>query len=229
MSSIQATELDNYQSAAPLHSASVILSIATAQVKKGGPPDGSIGLYMVALLQQRHVTCSRHLDLSAAGGGLVTGIAFTHAPGLTAAQFEGVVEWMRHSLVARNGSIRRYARPQRLHWRLYVGIKEVNERITGDYPNMLSEGSNTALLYDMSKVAVELDDVRHTSRICLKIDIGVGGVMGLGPLEDSCSVLLTHDGRPNEMHPSGWPVGGDDRWAPHGTPLSNTRSRIWAA
>ena len=200
---IHATELDDYHSVAPLHSASVLLptlfaasEIADTTVSgasfllaaiigfETGPRVGN-AIYGSQLLSRgwhsgpvfgspaSAAASSKLFSLSAADTESAVGIACTQADGLMSAQYEGMIMRVQHAFAARNGLFGAL-----LARTGYVGIKKVFERPYGGFLAMFSAGNGQVPQWKIHEVTSELGRVWHTERIRVKMYACVGGCHG---------------------------------------------------
>ena len=200
---IQATELDDYHSGAPLHSASVLLPallaisdlsstpvsganflLAAIAGFETGPRIGA-AIYGSQLLSRgwhsgpvfgspaSALASSKLLSLSPADTESAVGIACTQAGGLMSAQYEGMIKRVQHAFASRNGLFGAL-----LASTGYVGIKKVFERPYGGFLAMFSAGNGQSPQWKIHEVVSGLSKLWHTQRIRVKMHACVGGCHG---------------------------------------------------
>jgi aconitate decarboxylase len=208
---IQACELDDYHSVAPLHSLSIILPALFAAAGCNGVDSSGKNLLLAAIAgfetgpraglalhggemltkgwhsgpvfgaPASSAAVSKLCNLTADAIESAIGIACTQACGLMAAQYEGSVKRMQHAFAARNGLL-----GAMLAKGGYEGIKKIFERPYGGYLAMFSLGSQFEPRYKLDEITHELGVRWHTNtEIRVKLHACVGGCHGLIELLDS--------------------------------------------
>ncbi|KZF20967.1 2-methylcitrate dehydratase PrpD [Xylona heveae TC161] len=202
---IQATELDDYHSGAPLHSASVILPALLAATDAAVAPDPISGLSLLVAAIAGFETGPRigHAlygsDLLSRGwhsgpvfGSPAAATATSKLLGLNAKQIEsaiGIAATQAGGLMSAQyeGMIKRvqhaFAARNGLFGALlartdYLGIEKVLERPYGGYLAMFSAGNARDPPYLLSEITKQLGDLWHTQRIRIKLYACVGGCHG---------------------------------------------------